>query len=177
MSIEESADLMDLFEYDEFDPYDDHTYHLITENSCSTENGVPLSVELSDSLSENPTPVSEQPSNRFVKAPEIFLSIDSRISTTEKKTESLSVNSGSGSGGSHKSANSLENCEKSNSLESIESNDVVLVSNQECVELQYENEFVGPYEEPDLRSALNRHNSIERDYEDLLFEGITGIIN
>lgn len=177
MSIEESADLMDLFEYDEFDSYDDHTYHLITENSCSTENSVPLSVEISESLSENPTPVSEQPCNDFVKAPEIFLRIDSRISTTGIRIESSSENSGSG--GSHKNANSPENCEKSNSLESNESNDVVLLPNQECVELQYENEFVGPYEEePDcIISALNRHNSIEKDYEDLLFEGITGIIN
>lgn len=167
MSIEESADLMDLFEYDEFVFYDDHTYHLITESKCSTENGIPLSVELSASLNENPTPVSEQPSNGFVKAPEIFLRIDSRISTTEIRTSS---SENSDSGGNHKNENGPENYEKSNSL------DMVLPSNQECVELQYENEFVGPYEESDkpdcIRSAFNRHNSIEKDYEDLLFEGI-----
>ncbi|XP_055302856.1 trafficking kinesin-binding protein milt isoform X2 [Sitodiplosis mosellana] len=167
MSIEEATDLMDLFEYDEFDSYDDHTYQLIAESNCSTASGIPLSVELSESLSKNQTPVSEQPSICFVKAPEIFLRIDASGSRISTNSESSSENSGS-----HKNANKLKNCEKSNSLESIESNDVVLLTNRdECVELQYENEFVSPNDEPDcVQSPPKRHNSIENDYEELLFE-------
>lgn len=175
MSIEEATDLMDLFEYDEFDSYVEHTYQLIAESGCLMENGVPLSVELSESLSKNQTPVTEQPSISFVKAPEIFLRIDantSGISKTETNSENSSENSGS-----HKNVlKKLKNSEKSNSLESNESNDAILLPNpDECVELQYENEFVGPNDEPDcdlVQSASKRRNSLESDYEELLFEGI-----
>lgn len=172
MSIEDPTDLMELFEYDEFDSYDDQTY-LFTDNF--NQSGVPLSVELSESLSKNQTPVTEKPSTGFVKAPEIFLRIESsgtEAFKTDTNSESLSENRDT-----HKNAlNKLRNCGKSNSFESNESNDVILVSNQdECAELQYENEFVGPNDGPDcelVQSGPKRHNSIENDYEELLFEGI-----
>lgn len=170
MSIEKAKDLMELFEYDEFDSYDEHKYQLIAESDFSSESGIPLSVELSESLSKIQTPVTETVTG-FVKAPEIFLRIDAS-GTEIYKTEASSDTSNE----KNKQKNALKNSGKSNSLESNDSNDAILLSNQdECVELQYENEFVGPSDESDcelVQTAPKRHNSIENDYEELLFEGI-----
>lgn len=56
MSIEDITELGDLFEYDEFDSYDEHAYQEIVSNNVSNEEGVPLSVELSESLNKVQTP-------------------------------------------------------------------------------------------------------------------------
>lgn len=173
MSIEQTPDLMDLFEYDEYDEYD-HTYQLIDEDKCSTESGVPLSVELSESLHKSQTSVTGQPSD-FVKAPEIFLRFDPSGTGISKITETIAESSSDNSGSLKNEPKKLQNCGKLNSLESNESNDVILITNgDDCVELQYENEFIDP-NEPDCelsQSASKRHNSIDNDYEELLFEGI-----
>lgn len=172
MSIKQSTDLMDLFEYDDFE-CDDHTYQQIAKNKCSTESGVPLSVELSESLSKSQTPVTGQPSG-FVKAQEIFLRFDASGTGISKITETISESSSDNSDSHKNEPKKLQNCGKLNSLESNESNDVILITNgDDCVELQYENEFIDP-NEPDCelpQSASKRHNSIDNDYEELLFEG------
>lgn len=159
MSIEKTPDLMDLYEYDEFDSYEEHTYQTIAYNSLP-EGGVPLSVELSESLSENQTPINDRPSTCFVKAPEIFLRVGSNItSTTDEITTRTNINSAI----------------KLSSQESPEINGVVLLANQEeCVELQYENEFIDPNDEPDSEYVLstNMQNNGDNDYEELLLEGI-----
>lgn len=172
MSIEDVTDLMDLFEYDEFDSYDENTYQLIDEDSSG---GVPLSVELLESLSKNQTPVSDEPTNSFVKAPEIFLRIDangSNASTTDLCTASTSHNF------QNIETIELKHCEKSNSLESSDSNDVLLLTKHgDCVELQYENEFSDESDCDRNQSERKQDNSIENDYEELLFEGIINSIN
>lgn len=159
MSVEKTPDLMDLYEYDEFDSYEEHTYQTIAYNSLP-EGGVPLSVELSESLSENQTPINDRPSTCFVKAPEIFLRVGSNItSTTDEITTRTNINSAI----------------KLSSQESPEINGVVLLANQEeCVELQYENEFIDPNDEPDSEYVLstNMQNNGDNDYEELLLEGI-----
>lgn len=175
MSIEEVTDLMDLFEYDEFDSYEEHTYQLSEACKTSTESGIPLSVELSESFNKNQSSDSEQSSSGFVKAPEIFLRIESittgGVSTTEENTENINQNNECQNNVSKK----LKYCSKSNSLDSTESNEALLIPNRDdCVELQYENEFIDSNDEPncDFNQKSNRQdNNIENDYEELLMEG------
>lgn len=164
MSVEKITDSINLFEYDEFDAYEGHTYQF----KCNglPEGGIPLSIELSESLCKSQTTVNEKPFN-FVRAPEIFLRIDS-TSTTELSPEILDQNYYNPSG--------LKHGAKINRLESTKTNDVILFGSQdECVELQYENEFLCPNDDSNndfTLSTRNQHDSIDNDYEEVLFEGI-----
>lgn len=146
MTNEVSPDLLELFEYDEFDSYDEHTYQAIAAAKETASDGIPLSVELSESLHNSQ---SDEQNSGFVKAPEIFLRIESNI---ENKTK------------------------RSNSLESSDSNIVIPVANGddiECFELQYENEFDDQIDETDIAHSSCQPNScVETEYEQLLFEGI-----
>lgn len=177
MSFEEGTDLMDLFEYDEFDSFDENTYRTISATNDLVEGGVPLSVELSESLSKSQTSVSEESSSGFVKAPEIFLRIEANSTGTSSILPSSSEDCNN-----HRDKNESNKpkfCEKSNSIESVDGNDVILTAKgDECIELQYENEFLSANEEPDcdfLQITHNRTNNIDNDYEELLFEGIKHI--
>lgn len=173
MSIEDITELGELFEYDEFDSYDEHAYQTIITNNISNEGGVPLSVELSESLSKSQTPESEQTSDGFIKAPEIFLRIDaSAIDGTSTSKSSSDVSGINASLETNKSKRRVE----SNSLDSTERSDGLLapINLDECAELQYENEF-GPSDENDceyVQSTYKQPNTIDDDYEELLFEGI-----
>lgn len=157
-----SPDLLELFEFDEFDSFDEHLYQVANQ---PVEPGVPLSVELSESLSKSNSQElsdAQKSPDAFVKAPEIFLRI-----------ENNSANEASSSSSSSKK---LSIDKKSNSLESTDSNDAQSLANRdECVELQYENEFSDSNEENDcdvVDSAFNPQIDIDSDYEQLLFEGI-----
>lgn len=166
MSFEETTDLADLCEYDEYDSYNEKTFQ--TTSSGFTEHGIPLSVELSESLCASQTPVNEPSSNFSVRAPEIFLRFDStNTSVTDFKTFVPHV--------------SIQNAENNVSKESEtfpfnpeESNDVNICD--DCVELQYENEFENLSNDIDDCSGeiihKRRSNSLENDYEELLSEGI-----
>lgn len=150
MSFEE--DLVDLFEYDDFDSYNEHTYQVVEVTNGSYNDGIPSSVELSETLNQSHFTVNEESP---VKSPEIFLTID--------------VNA-TGASESFNQSN-LKYCGKSNSLKSTESIDVILTDNQdECIELQYENEFIGS-SEPDC-NVFHSPRNIDNDYDELLFEGI-----
>lgn len=156
MSFEETTDLADLCEYDEYDSYN--------EKASFTEHGVPLSVELSQSLYGSQTPVNEPTSNFFVKAPEIFLRFDSTNTSVTEFNPKVSVQ------------NTDNNVSKE--LEPIsfnlkENTDVNICD--DCVELQYENEFENHSNEIDDCSAEIIHkgnNSLDNDYEELFLEGI-----
>lgn len=170
MSIEEISDLEELFEYDEFDSYDENAYQSIIANDVSHEGGVPLSIELSESLSKNQTPENELPCNNFTKAPEIFLRIDASTTTSNSSIYGNDANC------CGKTSNKIEQCSTLNSLESSESNDGPLstTNRDECLELQYENEF-GSSDETDcefVQSTCRQQNNTDNDYEDLLLEGI-----
>lgn len=174
MSNDESTDLAELFEYDEFDSYDSQTYPTIDEiqSACGINSGVPLSVELSQCLSTSIDCSSSSNHDSFVKAPEIFLRIDP------------TNNSGAGDATNEaKTVNSLEStqpidAEQTKSIDSIDScNDVKLSTNRDqCIELQYEDEFIDSNDDENDYDSTNvayeRRNSIESDYEQLLFEGI-----
>lgn len=147
MSFEEVSDL---FEFDDFDCYDENTYRTILTTNRLVEEGVPLSIELSETLNRNQNTVNEHSdSSDFVKASEIFLRLETSGTETSKSLAEV------------------------NTIETTDS--LISASNQEeCIELQYENEFIGPNDEPDLdflRTARDRTNSIYNDYEELLFEG------
>lgn len=153
MSLGEEGDLIDLFEYDEFDSYNEYAYHVVTMNNDSSNDGIPLSVELSETLNKSQSTINEKSSNDFVKAPEIFLRID--------------VN-GAGPNSESFNKKNVECCEKLDSLESCDSNDVILTGN--CAELQYENEFMNT-SEPECNFSHSTR-SIDNDYEELFLEGI-----
>lgn len=166
MSNDESTDLMELFEYDEFDSYDPQTYPTI-DSAYGANSGVPLSVELSQCLS-SPALAQSTPStahDNFIKAPEIFLRIDAtsggdRAATPSNPTKSIDD----------------EPAESLDSIDSCAGGEVKLSTNRDaCIELQYEDEFVDSSDENDCEPTnvvYERRNSIESDYEQLLFEGI-----
>lgn len=161
MSFEETIDLC---EYDEFEPYDVKTF----QTTSSSEHGVPLSVELSESLFKSQTLVNEQISNSFVKAPEIFLRFDSSnisgknsISDASKQNNVVDVANES-------------NCEENTiSVEPEENDDVITREN--CIELEYENDFDDRNDETggsNVRAINKQNNSSNNDFEELLLEGI-----
>lgn len=163
MSFEETADSTDHCEYDEYDSYNEKTYQT-TSSSSFTEYGVPLSVELSESLRASQTPVNKQTSNCFVKASEIFLRFDSSITPGTDCLPEASAGS---------SEKKLEHSEESIFLNSKENNDVNICD--DCVELQYENEFEDTNNKVDDSNGqiiYKRNNSLDNDYEDLFLEGI-----
>lgn len=150
MSFEETSDSADLCEYDSY-------------TSSYTEHGIPLSVELSESLCASQTPVSETSSNFFVKAPEIFLRFDSSI--TDLKTIVSQVSE-------QNTENNVPQELKTISFNPEEKNDINICDN--CVELQYEDEFENPSNEIDDCSAEvlpKRSNSLDNEYEELFLEG------
>ena len=166
MSFEETA-LVDLCEYEECDSHNDKTYQTSTTND-STDYGVPLSVELSESLSKSQTPTNKQTSNCFVKASEIFLRIDSTITPT-----SDFISNGSSQSNENNEPNELENSEETIVFECKEKKNVII--RNDCVELQYENEFEDPNDEVDDGSSqviCKHNNSLDNDYEELFSEGI-----
>lgn len=154
-----SLDFADLLEYDEFDVYDDTLSTLVSQRSCydriTETEGVPLSVELSQSMNATAGPSQQSlktlpppllvvaEDKGFVKAPELFLR--------------FGINS-------------------SNSVDDF----VDTPTNQpnDCVELQYENEFdedEGDGADDFLRfteSTKSYHSVTENENEQLLLEGI-----
>lgn len=179
MSIESSTSLTDLFEYDEYDSYESSYAEIDTLENL--DEGIPLSVELSESISRQcddrshkittSTAVADidtDANNQFVRAPEIFLRIDNDVvnasqasaitdASTEIKTEC------NGSGGSTESSGS----------------DVSEVRATGCdiVELHYENEFIDANADEcddggQMSSCQRSMTQFENDNEQLLFEGI-----
>lgn len=168
MSFEETTDLSDLCEYDEYDSYNEQTYQTTTSNSF-TEYGVPLSVELSESLCASQILDNEQTSNCFVKAPEIFLRFDSTITSTTACIAQESVQNNE-----INVSDKLENSEETISFNPKENTDVNICD--DCVELQYENEFENPNNEIDGNDAQVKYkqsNSLDNEYEELFLEGIS----
>lgn len=167
MSFEETTDSTDLCEYDEYyDSYNVKTYQA-TSSLSFTEYGVPLSVELSESLGENQTLVNKQTYNCFVKSPEIFLRFDSNNVTTA--TDSIC-----GSSSQNNNIDKSKNTEETILIESKENNDVII--RDDCVELQYANEFENPNDgeviDGNAQKIPKRSDSLDNDYEELLIEGI-----
>lgn len=160
MSFEATADLADLCEYDEYedsDSYNVKTYQ--TASSAEEEYGIPLSVELSESLGECRTLDNKQTPDCFVKSSEIFLRFDSNDTicgdSNEKNNDASNRNEGI------------------IPVESKDYNDVVI--RRDCVEVQYENEFDNSNDELLTTNAQIIHegnNSLDNDYEELLLEGI-----
>lgn len=159
---EVSPDLLELYEYDEFDSYDEHTYQAIIAAKETASDGVPLSVELSESLHSNQSVNEERTSDSseklFEKAPEIFLRIDTHETEARCDTKLKLQSEG-----------------QSASVESIDNNDVVpIIECDECFELQYENEFEDSTDDVDYNVAHSSNQPksyIEDEYEQLLFEG------
>lgn len=162
MSFEEPTDLANLCEYDEYDSYQ-------STSSCNfTECGVPLSVELSESLCKSLTLVDQQTSDCFVKAPEIFLRFDPTVTSAtdfiSPASKQISENNVS---------NKLKNSEGTIPFDTEAKNNVIICD--DCVELQYENEFENPNNDVDGDNAhviYKPSNSVDNDYEDLFLEGI-----
>lgn len=166
MSFEETTDLADLCEYDEYDSYNEKTYQT-TLSSSFTEYGIPLSVELSESLCASQTLDDKQISNCFVKAPEIFLRFDSTITSVKDCIPQATVQN------NENNSSKLDNSEETITLNSKENNDVNVCD--DCVELQYENEFEDPNNEvihSYVQKSYKRNNSLDNDYEELFLEGI-----
>lgn len=138
MSFQETTDSEDYDEcYDECDSYNVKIHQSV---SCVnvTEYGIPLSVELSESLLGCKTLVNKQTSNRFAKSAEIFLRFDSNNDTAERDTIRY----------------------------------VDRTFDNECIELQYENQFDGPSEVVNSNAqAIHRGNN-SFDYEEMFVEGI-----
>lgn len=160
MSVENVPDLMDLFEYDEFDSYQEYAYRIIS-NSDLAEGGVPLSVELSESVNKTITSIDENSTIGFVKAPEIFLRIDSNVNPSETISEDSISNQ------------SAKNDQQTNLIEIKYKNDINAFSTKdECIELQYENEFLDSNDSNDDWPERKANNNVDSEYEDLLLEGI-----
>lgn len=68
------------------------TYRTTHTISRIVENGVPLNVELSESLNRSRIPVKEQSSSCFVKASKIFLRLETSGSGTLKSLEEINSN-------------------------------------------------------------------------------------
>lgn len=150
-----SLDFADLLEYDEFDVYDDALSQRSISDSITQIEGVPLSVELSQSINAIAGPSQQcfkalpAPSlvvaedEGFVKAPELFLRFG--ISSSQSVDDFV---------------------------------DTPTNQPNDCVELQYENEFDEDEDEGAddfLRfneSTKSYHSVTENENEQLLLEGI-----
>lgn len=160
MSFEETSDLADLCEYDEYDTYNVKTYQP-TYASNFNEYGVPLSVELSESLGESQTLANAQPANCFVKASEIFLRLDLNNVTT-------GTNSISNASTRDDNVDILRISGKTE-----ETSDVII--HEDCVDLQYGSDIDCPNGAVIGEMTQARHkrdNSLDNEYEELLIEGI-----
>lgn len=163
-----SLDLADLLEYDEFDSFEAAREIPSPDN----EIGVPLSVELSDSMCQisGPTTAPSQTpfdggstEDGFVKSAEIFLRLDNDGDSGTTTTITMA----SGSLNSKQSLDSTGGGPSSGQFSSIDCD----------IELQYENEFFDPNNdecnfgtEP---SRVHHRSTIENDNEQLLLEGIS----
>lgn len=154
MSFEETEEL-DLCEYDSLN---EKTFQATS--SSLTEHGIPLSVELSESLCASQVQTDEPTSNLFIEAPQIFLRLESTNTSVTDLIPQVSAQS--------------SNINVSNDIETIsfdckENKDVNICD--DCVELQYENEF----ESLDECNAeiIHKGNNLDNDYEELLLEGIS----
>lgn len=154
-----SLDFADLLEYDEFDVYDETLSTLVSQRSCCDDQlccdsitkieGVPLSVELSQAIAGP----SQQCFNALPTSSLVVADDETFIKAPE-----LFLRFGMNS---------------SNSVDDF----VDTPTNQpnDCVELQYENEFDEDEVDDSLRfieSSKSYHSVTENENEQLLLEGI-----
>lgn len=182
-SIESSSSLTDLFEYDEYDSYENPYAEIDTSSDC--DDGIPLSVELSESLrrqcadelsqkiTSSCADIDTDANQHFVRAPEIFLRIDNNdvAATTTTPGDASATTDAS---------TKIKKTECDRTVGSIESSgsDVSEVPAIGCdiVELHYENEFIDANADDDdinRTTACQRSTTqFENDNEQLLFEGM-----
>ena len=145
-----SLDFIDLMEYDEFEEYDVYQTRSYPQIASNTEE--PNNVPLSVELSESTN--SDSTKETFVKGSELFLRIDS-----------VGASISSSSGG----ADEQDEC----------SSDTPTNANN-CVELQYENEFESNEDDADNNCDGSNllgfnsfyHSAVDNENEQLLLEGI-----
>lgn len=151
-----SPDLGELFEFDEIESEGNSSYNA---NRCEDDDlseGVPLSVELSESLCRS---AAEAVLSGFVRAPEIFLRIDNESTTTSCDDRKTPLDHG-GSVDSNGSDASF-----------------VAIAGADAVELQYENEFVDTEISGHDSGHALRPSQFESDNEQLLYEGKQNIFS
>lgn len=187
MSIESSPSLTDLFEYDEYDSYESSYAEIDTGENL--EEGIPLSVELSESIGRHCDDVPHKittttaaataaasndtdASNQFVRAPEIFLRIDNDVVHASTASASTDV-----------STEIKTECNRSGGSTESSGSDLSEVRATGCgiVELQYENEFIDANADDcddgaQMSSCQRSMAQFENDNEQLLFEGTHKII-
>lgn len=195
-SPEFPADLRDLFEYDEME-YFDAFESTETQKETKTPDGIPLSIELLESMCQNSgestsaLAISTNPNTArnplqnpkiFVKSPEIFLRFDNSdldVANPSKSTQS-EYDSTTAPLNRPSSMNLL--CDnKCDSFESNEGSDNQTNGNDVCQftnELQYENEFFDPKFDDVGNNFFNEIDALhqstsENDNEQLLLEGIS----
>lgn len=177
-TIESSPSLTDLYEYDEYDSFENPYAEIDTHENL--DEGIPLSVELSESISRQcndlPHTDASSPSGadidtdangqHFVKAPEIFLRIDNEVTT------------GATSAPIDASTKIKTECDRTGGSIESSGSDVsdVLAIGCDIVELHYENEFIDANadecDDVDRSTAGQRSTTqFENDNEQLLFEG------
>lgn len=186
MSIESSPSLTDLFEYDEYDSYESSYAEMDTRENL--EEGIPLSVELSQSIGRqcNDVPyrittsaaataaasIDTDANNQFVRAPEIFLRIDNDAVHASTATTSTDD-----------STKIKTECNRSGGSTESSGSDLSEVRATGCdiVELQYENEFIDANADEcddgaQMSTCQRSMTQFENDNEQLLFEGTHKII-
>lgn len=129
----------------------------VFERSAYHVEGVPLSVELSESILRSSESAGSSSSQCFVKSADIFLRIDSDVDSVTE-TDSNSSNA--------KQLSTATSDASSSKQFFIDGGS----------ELQYENEFFDPNDdESNFTEAprINHRLSLESDNEQLLFEGIS----
>lgn len=165
-SIESSPSLTDLFEYDEYDSYESAYDNEIADAKDQLNGGVPLSVELSESIHRQcddavSTSSGRDANDSFVKAPEIFLRFDGDASGATSATTDTN-------------SESKTECDRPDgSFESGGSDGPV---GCDIVELHYENEFADASADECDASGLTTSQSraisqFENENEQFLFEG------
>lgn len=193
-----SFDLADLLEYDEFDGDEDVAYNAIAAAAAQEDTGVPLSVELNESINQPRSgeevhlPLAVDDPVGFPKGAEIFLRIDSNDDASCTHT-TTTITTASGSQTNNKlsiesrtvsDGPSSSSGQYSLSLDGDAMGDAI-------GELQYENEFVDSNDDEEdehfgggghrmitnqsshhHHHHLHRRPAVENDNEQLLFEGI-----
>lgn len=163
MSIGETTDLNDLFEYDNLDSFKEDSYQTTTNND-SAEGGIPLSVEILESMKKNDLPYEKGKSQCFLRASEILLKIDSNIKDGPCIIKAEA----------NKKSN-IKHYEKPHLPELNIQNDVILLSNRDdCVGLLYDNKLLVP-NNTEFNYVLTTRkciHNIENEYEEQLLEGI-----
>lgn len=164
-STELSPDLGELFEFDEIESDGNIFYELNRNNESDLSDGVPLSVELSESLcrSAAETILCQSIDSNFIRAPEIFLRIDNIETEATNSSSSINVKNNHNESIERNEGNSIDSNESDASFVAIADNDIV--------ELQYENEFVDSEISVHDSGHVLRPSQFESDNEQLLFEG------